>query len=249
MAVEFVKYKSLMLPGNKSAGRAGGKIVVRHRDGGRVGRICADKAQGVRSAPGQVVSIFRDSYRSGFVARVVFFNGLVGYIGGSEGLAVGDFILNVDGWDISYLQLGNGFSLGELPPGVMIHGLELRPGGGESMIRSAGAFGTVLGKSVGGDYVVVELPSKERRLVCAPCRARVGKVSNEKHMFYFCGKAGVSRSRGKRPHVRGVAMNPVDHPHGGGEGKTSGGRHPVSPWGLLAKGKKTRGSINRFVVK
>lgn len=247
-----VKYKSLFSKLDRVQGRADGKVVLRHRGGvGRMLSAAVLRTQVLTLLPARVVEIKSNRLFTGSLARLVFFTGLVGFILSPSGLTEGDFVINFDRkiqeFD-EYVQPGNGFKLAEVPVGSMIYGIELNPGMGESLVRSAGTYGICLGLSSDNRYTIVELPSKERRMVLNSCSARIGRVSNEKHWLVRLTNAGVKRLQGRRPHVRGVAMNPIDHPHGGGEGKTSGGRHPVSPWGVLAKGKKTRKTINKFMV-
>lgn len=246
------KYNELFVSLQRAEGRSGGKIVTRHK--GSRGKIVAprvDREQTLPQVPAVVSEIQKNTLTTGHLARLVFFTGYVGYILAPSGLCEGDYVVNFKaGSQVSdeYIKNGNGFILSDIPAGTLVYGVELKPGEGETFVRSAGAYATCLGLSADGKHMVLELPSKERRKVLASCKARVGRVSNEKHWLNEIGSAGASRLLGRRPHVRGVAMNPVDHPHGGGEGKTSGGRHPVSPWGLLAKGKKTRRTVNKFVL-
>ena len=169
------------------------------------------------------------------------------YIISPEGLKVGDQIIS--GRE-SPIELGNSLSLNNIPLGTVVHCIELFPGKGAQMARSAGTSAQIL--AIEGRYATLRLRSGEVRRVLADCRATIGSVSNSEHSLRSIGKAGAKRWTGRRPSVRGVAMNPVDHPHGGGEGKTSGGRHPVTPWGVSTKGYKTRKktkSSNRMIVR
>ncbi len=247
-----VKYKGLFSKLDRVQGRSSGRVVLRHRGGlGRVLSASVQRSQKLTLIPARVVEVNSNRLFTGHLARLVFFTGLVGFILSPSGLAEGDFVINFDEkireFD-EYVQPGNGFKLAEVPSGSMVYGIELSPGAGESLVRAAGTYGVCLGPSSDARYTIVELPSKERRMILNSCSVRIGRVSNEKHWLVRLPNAGIKRLQGRRPHVRGVAMNPIDHPHGGGEGKTSGGRHPVSPWGLLAKGKKTRRTVNKFRV-
>lgn len=236
----------------REQGRSRGKIVMRHRGSfGSVRSPFLVRRQGLFFTPGKVVGVLNSLLLTGLIGRVLFLTGHVGFVLLPCGVHKGDFLINFDkkgfGFE-EFLQPGNGFCLSDIPVGSMIYGLESRPQSGEIFIRSAGSFGICLGFSGDAKYVIVELPSKERRMFLNSCGIKLGRVSNEKHWLMRLKNAGARRLLGRRPHVRGVAMNPIDHPHGGGEGKTSAGRHPVSPWGVLAKGKKTRRTINRFMV-
>ena len=168
------------------------------------------------------------------------------YILAPTGLEVGGSVLAAEKTEIAP---GNALPLKNVPLGAMVHNIELKPGHGGQLVRSAGAAAQLMAKE--GKYVTLRLPSGEMRLVLASCLATVGQVGNVDHAHISVGKAGRTRWLGRRPHVRGTAMNPVDHPHGGGEGKTKGGRHPVSPWGQPTKGYKTRKNkrTSRFIVK
>lgn len=231
------------------AGRgAGGRISVRRR-GGRHKRLyrTIDFKREKFGVPGTVRAIEYDPNRSANIALVYYNDGEKRYIIAPKGMSVGDTVQS--GVDAP-LQIGNSLPLERIPLGMPIHNIELQQGRGGQMVRSAGARASVLAKE--GDYVTVKLPSGEARMVFGKCYATVGVVGNEDHMNVSNGKAGRGRWLGHRPKVRGVVMNPVDHPHGGGEGKTSGGRHPVSPWGKPTKGYKTRKkskSSSKFIVK
>jgi len=231
------------------AGRgAGGRISVRRR-GGRHKRKyrVIDFKRDKYGVPGKVVSIEYDPNRSANIALVNYKDGEKRYVLAPKGLMVGKV---VESGVNAPLETGNALPLERIPLGVKIHNVELQLGRGGQLVRSAGASASVMAKE--GDYVTLKLPSGEARMVFGKCYATLGEIGNEDHMNVTIGKAGRSRWLGKRPKVRGVVMNPHDHPHGGGEGKTSGGRHPVSPWGVPTKGYKTRKkkkSSGRFIVK
>jgi large subunit ribosomal protein L2 len=196
--------------------------------------------------PGTVATIEYDPNRSARIALINYVDGEKRYILQPVGLKVGDKIIAGDNVDI---LTGNCLPLKNIPQGTMVHNVELKPGKGGQMARSAGAGVQVVAKE--GDYVSVKMPSGEIRRIYQDCLATIGQVGNIDHENISIGKAGRSRWLGKRPHVRGVAMNPVDHPLGGGEGKTSGGRHPVTPWGVPTKGYKTRRPqpSDKFIVQ
>lgn len=231
------------------AGRGdGGKISVR-RKGGRVKRKfrIIDFKRVKHDVPAIVKSIEYDPNRSSFIALLSYKDGEFAYILSPEGLGVGDQVITGENVEI---KVGNSLPLDKIPPGTNVHNIELHVGKGAQMARSAGAFATIAAKD--GDYVLLKLPSSEVRKVHKNCYATIGIVGNKDHNLVSIGKAGRSRWLGRRPKVRGVVMNPVDHPHGGGEGKTSGGRHPVSPWGLPTKGYKTRRKArpsDKFIVQ
>ncbi len=233
----------------KNAGRgAGGRISVRRKGGGHKRRYrIIDFRRDKIGIPGKVAAIEYDPNRSAFIALVVYKDGEKRYILAPEGLAVGRTVLS--GPDAAF-EAGNAMPLSKIPLGIQVHNIELNLGRGGQMVRSAGTSATVVAKE--GLYVTLRLPSGEMRMVNERCYATIGVLGNKDHMNVSLGKAGRSRWLGKRPKVRGTAMNPVDHPHGGGEGKTKGGRHPVSPWGQPTKGYKTRKKRNttsRFIVK
>jgi large subunit ribosomal protein L2 len=220
----------------KSGGRNHhGHITSRRRGGGhkRLYRII-DFKRGKHGVPGRVAAVEYDPNRSANIALIFYADGEKRYILHPSGLKVGDTIESGPGSDV---RLGNTLPLAEIPLGTVVHNVELRPGKGAQMARSAGAGVQVVAKE--GDYVTLRLPSTEVRMVRRECMATIGQVGNLDHSRQSIGKAGANRWRGRRPKVRGVAMNPVDHPLGGGEGKSSGGRHPVSPWGK-PEGVKTR---------
>jgi large subunit ribosomal protein L2 len=214
-----------------------GRITVRRRGGGHKRRYRKiDFKRDKHGVPGKVATIEYDPNRSANIALIHYADGEKRYILAPNGLAVGDRIEAGPGSDV---KPGNALPLSSIPLGTTIHNVELKPGKGGQLARSAGASVQVVAKE--GDYVSLKMPSGEIRKILAECLATIGQVGNVDHENVSIGKAGRSRWLGKRPHVRGVAMNPVDHPLGGGEGKTSGGRHPVSPWGVPTKGYKTRG--------
>ncbi len=220
-----------------SAGRgAGGRISVRRR-GGRHKRLyrVIDFRRDKFGVPGKVAEIEYDPNRSANIALVNYVDGEKRYILAPKGLYVGDVVQS--GADAP-VKVGNSIPLENIPLGIAVHNVELQLGRGGQLVRSAGTSAMVVAKE--GDYVTLKLPSGEMRMIFKKCSATVGGVGNEDHMNVSIGKAGRSRWLGKRPKVRGVVMNPHDHPHGGGEGKTSGGRHPVTPWGVPTKGFKTR---------
>jgi len=228
--------RSLTEPLSKSGGRNhGGHITVRRRGGGhkrRYRRI--DFKRDKVDVPGRVAEIEYDPNRSAHIALIHYVDGEKRYILHTRDLAVGDMVVAADDADI---KVGNCLPLERVPLGTTVHNIELKPGKGGQMVRSAGSGAQVVAKE--GDYVTLRLPSTEVRRVRRECRATIGQVGNVEHELAVIGKAGANRWRGRRPKVRGVAMNPVDHPLGGGEGKSSGGRPPVSPWGRR-EGKKTR---------
>lgn len=228
--------RSLTEPLTKSGGRNHhGRMTTRRRGGGhkrRYRRI--DFKRDKVGVPGRVAEIEYDPNRSALIALINYADGEKRYILQPRGLGVGDTIVAGDDADI---QVGNCLPLERIPLGTTVHCVELRPGKGGQMARSAGAGVQVVAKE--GDFVTLRLPSTEVRRVRRECRATVGQVGNIEHELRVLGKAGATRWRGRRPKVRGVAMNPIDHPLGGGEGRSSGGRPPVSPWGKR-EGKKTR---------
>ena len=240
--------KALTAPLTKTAGRnSDGRITVRHRGGGhkRVYRKVDFKRQkdGVIS---RVDRLEYDPNRSAHLALLIYSDGEKRYIIAPKGVSAGDKIVSGDDAPI---KPGNCLPLRNIPVGTIVHCIELKPRKGAQMARSAGAAVQVLAKE--GVYVTLRLRSGEMRKVLAECRATIGEVGNSEHSLKSLGKAGAKRWRGVRPTVRGVAMNPVDHPHGGGEGRTSGGRHPVTPWGMPTKGYKTRKNkrTNKLIVR
>jgi len=240
--------KSLTEGITSSGGRNNeGHETVRFRGGGhkRLYRLI-DFRRDKRDIPARVATIEYDPNRSAHIALLVYADGEKRYILAPTGLEVGGSVLAAEKTEIAP---GNALPLKNVPLGAMVHNIELKPGHGGQLVRSAGAAAQLMAKE--GKYVTLRLPSGEMRLVLASCLATVGQVGNVDHAHISVGKAGRTRWLGRRPHVRGTAMNPVDHPHGGGEGKTKGGRHPVSPWGQPTKGYKTRKNkrTSRFIVK
>jgi large subunit ribosomal protein L2 len=229
--------KALVTGVTKAGGRNNyGRITVRHRGGGHKRRFrLIDFKRDKPDVAGKVVSVEYDPNRSARIALISYEDGDKRYILWPNGLQVGETIVAGEKVDI---KVGNCLPLKNIPLGTMVHNVEMKIGKGGQMIRSAGAYGQLMAKEKG--YAQIKLPSGEVRMVLDRCRATVGQVGNLDHEKISFGKAGRTRLLGRRPHVRGVVMNPVDHPHGGGEGKTSGGRHPVTPWGFPTKGYKTR---------
>ncbi|MBM3319839.1 MAG: 50S ribosomal protein L2 [Candidatus Eisenbacteria bacterium] len=229
--------KELVEPLRKNSGRNNqGRITVRHQGGGHKRRYrLIDFRRDKGGVPGRVESIEYDPNRSARIALVLYADGERRYILAPHGVKVGDPIQ--DGPE-SEIREGNSLPIRRIPLGSQIHNIEMRPGKGAQIARSAGTYAQLLAKE--GKYAVLRLPSGEIRQVHLECRATVGQVGNIEHENQVGGKAGRSRWLGRRPSVRGVAMNPIDHPHGGGEGRSSGGRHPVTPWGVPTRGYKTR---------
>jgi large subunit ribosomal protein L2 len=232
----------------KSGGRnALGRITSRHKGGGhkRLYRII-DFKRNKDGIPAKVASIEYDPNRSANIALLHYEDGEKRYILAPSGLKLGDKLLSGPGVEI---RTGNTLLLKDIPLGTPIHNIELNPGHGGQIARGAGNYAQLMAKE--GKYALIKLPSGEVRMVPLLCRATIGQVGNLEYENVRIGKAGRNRWRGIRPHVRGVAMNPVDHPHGGGEGKTSGGRHPVTPWGVPTKGYKTRmkKASDKLIVK
>ena len=226
-----------------------GRITSRRRGGGHKRRYrIIDFKRNKFDMPAKVEAIEYDPNRSPRIALLQYEDGEKRYIIAPEGLKVGDKL--VSSKNSIPFKTGNAMPLGLMPDGMLVHNIELKQGKGAQMVRSAGAYARIMASESG--MITLKLPSGEMRMVSAECFATIGTVGNKSHENIRIGKAGRSRWLGKRPKVRGVAMNPVDHPHGGGEGKTSGGRHPVSPWGTPAKGYKTRKknkASNRYIVK
>jgi large subunit ribosomal protein L2 len=224
-----------------------GRLTIRHRGGGhkRLYRII-DFRRDKRDIPAMVASLEYDPNRSALIALLAYADGEKRYIIAPDGLVVGSSILAGESADI---LVGNALPLKNIPLGTMIHNIEMKKGKGGQMARSAGTAAQLLAKEAG--YAQIKMPSGETRMVNLDCYATIGQVGNLNYENVSIGKAGRTRWLGIRPTVRGVAMNPIDHPHGGGEGKTSGGRHPVSPWGLPTKGYKTRNNkrTQRFIIK
>ena len=229
--------RSLLRPLNRKAGRNNqGKITIRHRGGGhkRMYRII-DFKRNKDGVPAKVDSIQYDPNRSARIALLKYVDGEKRYIIAPDGLKTGARLES--GPEVAP-TLGNCLPLKNIPLGTQVHNVEVTPGRGGAMCRSAGTSATLVAREA--DWAQLTLPSGEIRRVPSRCRATVGKVGNSDHMAIVLGKAGRKRWLGRRPHVRGTAMNPIDHPHGGGEGRTKGGRHPVSPEGVPAKGGPTR---------
>jgi len=222
----------------RSAGRnSNGRITSRHREAGakKLYRIIDFKREKF-NVEGTVATIEYDPYRNCRICLVKYVDGDRRYILQPKGLEVGTKVMSAEsGLDI---KTGNTMTLKAIPVGTLVHNIELSPGHGGQMARSAGAYAQIMGRD--GKYVSLRLPSGEMRYVLGTCLATIGTIGNEEISNEVVGKAGRSRHRGIRPQTRGSAMNPIDHPHGGGEGKTNSGRHPVSPWGTPAKGFKTR---------
>jgi large subunit ribosomal protein L2 len=235
---------ALLMPKNRISGRNNeGRITMRRRGGGhkRHYRI----VDFIRDKDGVVARVERLEYdpnRSAHLALLLYADGERRYIIAPKGLSVGDEVISGENAPI---KAGNCMRLNNIPLGSTVHCIELKPGKGAQLIRSAGTSAQLAAKE--GVYAILRMRSGEMRKVLIDCRATIGEVTNSEHNLRSLGKAGAARWRGIRPTVRGVAMNPVDHPHGGGEGKTSGGRHPVSPWGTPTKGYKTR--KNKFTNK
>jgi large subunit ribosomal protein L2 len=229
--------KSLLQPVTKKGGRnANGRITTRHQGGGHKRRYrVVDFKRQKDGIPAKVAAIEYDPNRSARIALLHYADGAKSYILAPSQLRVGAVVESGAGADI---KVGNALPLENIPTGTLVHNVELQPGQGAKMARSAGSGIQLVAKDAG--FAVLRLPSGEMRRVPVECRATVGQVGNVDHQNITGGKAGRSRWRGKRPAVRGSAMNPVDHPHGGGEGKSKGGRHPVTPWGVPTLGKRTR---------
>ena len=241
--------KSLTVALRKSGGRNNlGKLTARHIGGGHKKRYrIIDFKRDKYNVPAKVHSIEYDPNRTSRIALLFYADGEKRYILAPEGLKVGDKVMSGSG---SEINVGNSLPLNEMPLGSFVHNVELKPGKGGQLGRTAGASLQLMAKE--GSYAQLKLPSGEVRMIRLNCNATYGAVGNAEQENISLGKAGRTRWLGKRPHVRGVAMNPVDHPMGGGEGKTSGGGHPVSPWGQKAKGLKTRKhkkESNKFIIK
>ncbi len=240
--------RALLVSLKKTGGRNSfGRVTSRHIGGGHKQkyRIIDFKRDKV-DIPGKVASIEYDPYRSARIALINYVDGEKRYILAPSELTVGSTVMSGVNADI---KPGNAMPLKAIPLGTIIHNIEMKIGKGAQLVRSAGVFAQLMAKD--GKYVQVKLPSGEVRMILQDCMATIGQVGNLDHEKVSIGKAGRSRWLGRRPKVRGVAMNPVDHPHGGGEGRTSGGRHPVTPWGIPTKGYKTRKNkvSTRFIVK
>jgi large subunit ribosomal protein L2 len=240
--------KNLFATKKKTDGRNNsGRITVRRRGGASKRRYrIVDFKRNKLDIPAKVTGIVYDPNRTCNLALITYLDGHKALILAPAGLGVGDVIVSSSEADI---KVGNSKKLSEIPVGTLVHNVEMNPGAGGQLARSAGSYVQVMAKE--DTSVLLRLPSGEVRTVRPSCRATIGQVGNLEHEQRVLGKAGKNRHLGNRPKVRGVVMNPVDHPHGGGEGRTSGGRHPVSPWGTPTKGYKTRKNkrTDKFIVK
>jgi large subunit ribosomal protein L2 len=240
--------RSLVETLSKTGGRNNtGRITVRHIGGGTRSKYrIIDWRRNKDHIEGKIERIEYDPNRTALIALVLYKDGERRYILAPAKLKAGD---KIQSGEQAPIAIGNTLPLKNIPVGTVIHAIELKPGKGAQFLRSAGASGQLVAKE--GAFATIRLRSGEMRKVHTTCRATVGEVSNNEHNLRSLGKAGATRWRGVRPTVRGVAMNPVDHPHGGGEGRTSGGRHPVSPWGVPTKGYKTRSNkrTDVFIVR
>ncbi|QKV18236.1 50S ribosomal protein L2 [Oricola thermophila] len=233
---------------SKSGGRNNyGRMTSRNKGGGhkRTYRVI-DFKRSKKNVEATVERLEYDPNRTAFIALLKYDDGELSYILAPQRLQAGDRVVSADYADV---KPGNAMELGRMPVGTIVHNVEMKPGKGGQIARSAGTYAQLVGRDQG--MAILRLNSGEQRLVSGKCMATVGAVSNPDHGNINLGKAGRSRWLGRRPHVRGVVMNPVDHPHGGGEGRTSGGRHPVTPWGKPTKGKKTRSnkSTDKFIMR
>ncbi len=239
--------RSLVAKGRKKGGRNNkGRITTRHQGGGNKRRLrIIDFRRDKDGVPAKVAHVEYDPNRSARIALLHYADGEKRYILAPQGVVVGDVLMSGEGADI---RPGNALPLRNIPVGTVVHAVELKPGGGAKMARSAGTRVQLMAKE--GPYATLRLPSGETRLVEAACKGTIGEVGNPEHELIALGKAGRNRWLRKRPSVRGVAMNPVDHPLGGGEGKSSGGRHPTSPWGKPeGRTRKKKKASNRFIVR
>ena len=239
--------KSLTEGLTKSGGRGqGGRIAVRFRGGGAKTLYRKIDFKRRKFASATVERLEYDPNRTAFIALITYEDGEKAYIIAPQRLKAGDTVVAGEKVDV---KPGNAMPLRSMPVGTIIHNIEMKPGKGAQLARSAGAYAQLVGRDQG--YAQIRLGSGELRMVLDGCMATVGAVSNPDHMNQNLGKAGRKRHMGFRPHVRGVAMNPIDHPHGGGEGRTSGGRHPVSPTGQPTKGRKTRKNkaTDKFIIR
>ncbi|MBI4596146.1 MAG: 50S ribosomal protein L2 [Candidatus Tectomicrobia bacterium] len=241
--------KNLLKPVRKTGGRNNkGRITCRYRGGGHKRRLrIIDNRRDKWDIPATVVAIEYDPNRSTRIALLQYIDGEKRYIISPDLLKVGETLVSGPKVDI---KIGNALPLRSIPTGTIIHNVELKKGKGGQLARSAGTYAQLMAKE--GNIAQIRLPSGEVRITSLECFATIGQVGNSEHENISLGKAGRKRWLGRSPHVRGVAMNPVDHPHGGGEGKTSGGRHPVSPWGQPTRGYKTRKKNNptdKYILK
>jgi large subunit ribosomal protein L2 len=238
--------KSLTSGKHRSGGRnVNGRITMRHRGGGHKRRYrLVDFRRRKDGVPAKVVSIEYDPNRSARIALLHYADGAKTYILAPANLSVGDTVVAGEGSDI---KVGNTMELGSIPLGTVVHAIELKPGAGAALARSAGTGAQIVARE--GNLVLLRLPSGELRNVRGVCRATIGSVGNQQHENVKIGKAGRARWAGRRPSVRGIAMNPVDHPHGGGEGRSKG-NHPTTPWGKPTKGYRTRGKrhSDKYIV-
>ena len=241
-------YKPLLEKKSKSGGRNNaGRITTRHRGGGHKQHYrVVDFKRNKDGIPAKVERLEYDPNRTAHLALLLYADGSRAYIIAPKGVGAGDSVVS---GEASPIKPGNSLPIRNIPVGSLIHCVELKPGKGAQMVRSAGGSAQLVARE--GSYATLRMRSGEMRKVLVECRATLGEVSNSEHNLRSLGKAGAARWRGIRPTVRGVAMNPVDHPHGGGEGRTSGGRHPVSPWGMPTKGYKTRKNkrTDRLIVR
>ncbi len=228
--------KSLLAKNTKHTGRNSyGRITVRHQGGGNKQKYRIIDMKRRTEGNAQVLTLEYDPNRTANIALIRYEDGKKAYILAPVGLKVGD---TVESGPKSDIKPGNSLPISEIPVGTFIHNIELYPGAGAQLVRAAGAAAQLMAKE--GNLAQVRLPSGETRIIRMDCKATIGQVGNLDYMNASMGKAGMKRHLGFRPHVRGVVQNPIDHPMGGGEGRSSGGGHPVSPWGQLAKGKRTR---------
>ena len=240
--------KSLLAPKKRKSGRNNqGRITTRHMGGGHKRRYrVVDFKRDKHNVPGRVATIEYDPNRSARICLINYADGEKRYILAPDSISVGDVLLSGENVEI---KVGNAMPLKNIPLGTFIHNVELKPQKGGQLARSAGTSAVLMAKE--DEFAQLKLRSGEIRLVRLECLATIGQVGNPEHSLVKVGKAGKSRIQGRRPTVRGVVMNPVDHPHGGGEGRTSGGRHPVSPWGKPTKGARTRRNkrTDKYIVK
>lgn len=241
-------YAPLLEKKSKSGGRNNtGRITTRHVGGGHKQHYrVVDFRRNKDGIPATVERLEYDPNRTAYIALVCYADGERRYIIAPKGLSAGD---KIESGNAAAIKVGNTLPIRNIPLGSVVHCVELKPGKGAQVARSAGASAQLVARD--GAYATLRLRSGEMRKVLTECRATLGEVSNSEHNLRSLGKAGATRWRGVRPTVRGVAMNPVDHPHGGGEGRTSGGRHPVSPWGIPTKGYKTRANkrTDKMIVR
>jgi large subunit ribosomal protein L2 len=241
-------HAALLEKKSKNGGRNNaGRITTRHRGGGHKQHYrIIDFKRDKDGIPARVERLEYDPNRTAFIALMLYADGERRYILAPKGVSAGDELVS---GNEAPIKPGNALSLRDIPVGTTVHNIEMKPGKGGQLARSAGASAQLVARE--GAYATLRLRSGEMRKVHVECRATIGEVGNSEHSLRKLGKAGAKRWRGVRPTVRGVAMNPVDHPHGGGEGRTSGGRHPVSPWGMPTKGYRTRSNkrTDKFIVR